>query len=91
MLPAAKQYDQITLVGNPSNHGHLILRDGRGRETKQGESVWVSDRLLLKRGDLALVDYRHAPAHEEDHLITTGAPGGQVSFQKALPEKSTTP
>jgi len=57
------------------------------RETLQGESVWVSDKLLLKRGDLALVDYRHAVAGKPVDIIT-GAPGGQVSIQKALPEKS---
>jgi hypothetical protein len=27
------EYDQVTLVGNPKNHGHLILRDGKGNTT----------------------------------------------------------
>jgi hypothetical protein len=58
------------------------------RETPQGESVWVSDRLLLKRGELGFVDYRHAPAAGKPLDITAGAPGGQIGIQKAQPEKS---
>ena len=49
--------------------------------------MWVSSKLLLKRGELALVDYRHAPASGRTLEITTGAPGGKVTFQQALPEK----
>ncbi len=32
VLGAAKQYDQISLNGNPSNHAHLVLKDGAGNQ-----------------------------------------------------------
>ncbi len=33
VLAPGQRYDQLTLIGNPANHGHLILRDGQGRVT----------------------------------------------------------
>lgn len=41
-VPAtAQRYAQISLTGNPSNHGHLILRDDKGRVTG-----FVGDRIV---------------------------------------------
>jgi hypothetical protein len=74
--------------GNIAKTGYAVYVLSVVRETAQGESVWVADRLLLKRGQLAVVDYRHAPAAGKPLEIITGAPGGKISFQKALPQKS---
>ena len=56
------------------------------RQTPTGSAVWVAGKLLLKRGDLAVVDYRKAVAGKPV-LVTTGTPRGKITFQKALPEK----
>jgi hypothetical protein len=74
--------------GNIAKTGYAVYVLSVVRETPQGESVWATGRLLLKRGDLALVDYRHAPAAGKPIEITTGAPGGKVSFQSLPAEKS---
>lgn len=79
--------DTLGTKGNIAGTGYAVYVLSVVRETKQGDAVWVSDRLLLKRGQLALVDYRHAPAAGKPLDITTGAPGGQISIQKALPQK----
>jgi len=56
------------------------------RQTAAGESVWVAGKLLLKKGDLAVVDYRHAAAGKSLDVIT-GPLHGKVSIQKAEPQK----
>jgi hypothetical protein len=69
--------------GNIAKTGYAVYVLSVVRETPQGESVWATGRLLLKRGDLALVDYRHAPAAGKPIEITTGAPGGKVPPEKS--------
>jgi hypothetical protein len=49
--------------------------------------VWTDGKLLLKRGELALVDYRHAPAKGKPLLIAVGTGQGKVTFETATPEK----
>src|SRR5262249_41445285 len=56
------------------------------RETPAGDATWVAGNLLLKHGDIALVDYRHAVAGKPVQ-VATGTPHGKITFQKALPEK----
>ena len=57
------------------------------RETPTGEAVWVDGKLLLKRGELAVVDY-HKGVKGKKLLITTGtAAGKHIQFQTADPQK----
>jgi hypothetical protein len=74
--------------GNIAKTGYAVYVLSVVREAPQGESVWVTGKLLLKRGELAIVDYRHLPKAGKPLVITTGAPGGKVSFQTVPPEKS---
>jgi len=75
--------------GNIANTGLAVYVLSVVRERPQGESVWTTGNLLLKRGELALVDYRHAPAANKPLQIITGtAAGKNIAFHKALPEKT---
>jgi hypothetical protein len=81
-------FDTEGTKGNIAGTGYAVYVLSVVRETPQGESVWTTSRLVLKHGELALVDYRHAPAAGKPLDITTGSPGGQIGIQKAQPEKS---
>lgn len=70
-----------------ANTGYAVYVLSVVRESPQGESVWTDGKLLLKRGELALVDYRHAPAKGKPLLIAVGTGQGKVTFQTASPEK----
>lgn len=43
VLGAAKQYNEITLNGNPSNHAHIVLTDDQGRKTGVINGQQVND------------------------------------------------
>jgi hypothetical protein len=72
--------------GNIAGTGYSVYVLSIVRQTPTGSAVWVAGKLLLKRGDLAVVDYRKAVAGKPV-LVTTGTPRGKITFQKALPEK----
>ena len=72
--------------GNIAGTGYAVYVLSIVRETPKGEAVWVAGKLLLKRGDLAIVDYRHAVKGKPVDVIT-GPLHGKITFQKALPEK----
>jgi len=72
--------------GNIAGTGYSVYVLSVVRETAAGESVWVAGKLLLKHGELAVVDYRKAVAGKAVDVIT-GTPHGKLTFQKAEPEK----
>jgi hypothetical protein len=73
--------------GNIAGTGYAVYVLSVVRESASGESVWVAGKLLLKRGELALVDYRKAVKGKK-LLITTGtASGKHIQFQTADPQK----
>jgi hypothetical protein len=73
--------------GNIAGTGYAVYVLSVVRESPQGESVWTDGKLLLRRGELALVDYRHAPAKGKPLVIAVGTGQGKVTFQTATPEK----
>ncbi|HST24600.1 MAG TPA: hypothetical protein VLJ76_01285 [Gaiellaceae bacterium] len=76
-------------IGSIAGTGLAVYVLSVVRETPQGDSVWVTGKLLLKRGELAVVDYRHAPAANKPLTIITGtAAGKDIEFQKAPPQKT---
>jgi hypothetical protein len=72
--------------GSIAHTGYSVYVLSIVRQTAQGESTWVASKLLLKKGDLAVVDYRHAVAGKALDVIT-GPLHGKVSLQKAEPQK----
>jgi hypothetical protein len=70
-LGSAKQYDQITLDGDPLNHAHLVLRDDEGRVTGfvGGKIVNNIPGVIVQR-TLAAQNWRGAP--EPTYLVPKG-------------------
>ena len=87
-----KQSGEVALdtrgtTGQIAGTGYAVYVLSVVRETPQGESVWVDGKLLLKRGELAIVDYRKAVSGKK-LLITTGTANGKhIQFQTADPQK----
>lgn len=74
-------------TGQIAGTGYAVYVLSVVRETPTGESVWVDGKLLLKRGELAIVDY-HKGVKGKKLLITTGtAAGKHIQFQTADPQK----
>jgi hypothetical protein len=87
-----KQAGEIVLdtrgtTGQIAGTGYAVYVLSIVRETAAGESVWVAGKLLLKRGELAIVDYRKGVKGKPLTITTGTASGGHIQFQKALPEK----
>jgi hypothetical protein len=72
--------------GGIAHTGYAVYVLSIVRQTAAGESVWLAGKLLLKKGDLAVVDYRHAVAGKTLDVVT-GPLHGKVTFQKAEPQK----
>jgi len=72
--------------GGIANTGLAVYVLSVVRDSPAGESTWVAGKLLLKHGDIALVDYRHAVTGKPVD-VAVGRPHGKITFQKALPEK----
>jgi hypothetical protein len=73
--------------GGIAGTGYAVYVLSVVRETAAGEAVWVAGKLLLKRGELAIVDYRKGVEGKPLTVTTGTADGKNLAFQKALPEK----
>jgi hypothetical protein len=70
-LSKSRQYDEITLKGNPVNHAHLVLTDEQGRQTGfvNGKIVNQIPGVRVNRS-LTIQNWREAP--EPTYRIPTG-------------------
>ena len=67
-LGSAQQYNEITLVGNPSNHAHVVLTDDQGHQAGFINGKTVADIPGVKvDANLANQDWAEAP--EPTYLV----------------------
>lgn len=76
--------------GNIEKTGYALYVLSFVRVTDKGDSTWTSDELLIRSGELALVDYRKAPARNKPLQIYTATPDGEeiTSVQTAKPDNA---
>jgi hypothetical protein len=61
-LGSAQQYNEITLLGDPSNHGHVVLTDSQGHQSGFINGQQVNDIPGVKLdANLANADWAEAP------------------------------
>jgi hypothetical protein len=86
-----KQDGQVALdtkgtKGNIAGTGYAVYVLSIVRESPTGDATWVAGKLLLKKGQLAIVDYRHAIAGKPVG-VAVGTPTGKITYQLAQPQK----
>jgi hypothetical protein len=86
-----KQDGQVALdtkgtKGNIAGTGYAVYVLSIVRESAAGDATWVAGKLLLEKGQLAVVDYRHAVAGKA-LPVAVGTPNGKITYQLAQPQK----
>jgi hypothetical protein len=86
-----KQDGQVALdtkgtKGNIAGTGYAVYVLSIVRESPAGDATWVAGKLLLKKGQLAVVDYRHAVAGKPVG-VAVGTATGKITYQLAQPQK----
>jgi hypothetical protein len=86
-----KQDGQVALdtkgtKGNIAGTGYAVYVLSIVRESPTGDATWVAGKLLLKKGQLAVVDYRHAIAGKPVG-VAVGTPNGKITYELAQPQK----
>jgi hypothetical protein len=68
---SAQAYNDITLLGNPTNHAHLVLRDGKGRVTGFLNGKLLEQIPGVKVRPVVTFSYNEVPEPTYEVPVTT--------------------